>query len=68
MPQYEAVDLRTLREARGLTQQQVADYLRIARQAYTNYELRTVKPKKPIMEKLATLFDVNLASIVMYYY
>ena len=68
MPHYENIHLRDLREAKGLTQQQVADYLGVVRQQYSKYELRSMKPNIRVMEKLATLFDVNLASIVMYYY
>lgn len=52
--------LRDLRFSRGLTLQQVADYVGLQKAAIYKYEHGlTVNPKRSLIEKLATLFQVS---------
>lgn len=52
--------LRELRLSRGLTLQQVADYVGLQKAAIYKYEHGlTVNPKRSLIEKLATLFQVS---------
>lgn len=51
--------LRTLRNKKKKTQQQVSEYIGITRPAYTAYEKGTRNPDYGILEKLATYFDVT---------
>lgn len=52
--------LRDLRLSRGLTMQQVADYVGLQKAAIYKYEHGlTVNPKRSLIEKLATLFQVS---------
>ena len=50
--------LRELRKEIGLSQQQVADILKISRTAYNKYESGVIKPVRKINE-LAALFGVT---------
>ena len=47
----------------GLTQQQLADNLGIARVNYTRYETNAVRPDFEILIKLADFYDVSLDEI-----
>lgn len=50
--------LRQLRQERGLTLQQVADYVGLQKAAIYKYEHGlTVNPKRSLIEKLANLFQ-----------
>lgn len=51
--------LKEERKKRGLTQQQVADYLKMARGAYTLYETGTNTPTTENILKLADLYKVS---------
>jgi len=51
--------LRTLRNQKKKTQQQVSEYIGITRPAYTAYEKGTRNPDYGILEKLATYFEVT---------
>ena len=53
-----AYRLRRLREAKGLSQKKVAEYLGITRSAYNQYENGVSKPVRQL-EKLAGLFAVS---------
>lgn len=53
-----AYRLRTLREAKGLSQRKVAEYLGITRAAYNQYESGTSKPIRRL-EELSNLFGVS---------
>ena len=53
-----AYRLRTLREAKGLSQKKVADYLGITRTAYNKYEDGASKPVRNL-EALSSLFGVT---------
>ena len=51
--------LRGLRSAKGVSQQIVANYLGITRQAYSNYENGNRDPDNETLLKLAEYFDVS---------
>ena len=53
-----AETIARLRKAHGLTQQEVADILKIHRSTYAYYE-RNVTPSTDIIAKLANLFSVS---------
>ena len=52
--------LRTLRKKAGMTQQAVADRMRIHRTTYTKYETGVVTPDQQGLVSLAELFDVTV--------
>lgn len=52
--------LRALRKEAHLTQQQVADILRIHRTTYTKYETGVVAPDQQGLLELAKLFEVSV--------
>ena len=51
--------IRALRKEKGLTQQQVADYLNLARSAYTHYESGRNKLNVDVIVKLAHFYRVR---------
>ena len=53
-----AIRLRSLREKRNLSQQNVADYLGVSRTAYNKYESGAIRPTRKL-EQLAALFGVS---------
>ena len=55
--------LASLRRAHGLTQQQVADILKIKRTRYAYYE-HGVKPNDEIRRKLAAIFSVSIHELM----
>ena len=56
--------IKQLRESNGFTQQQLADYLGIGRVTLTHYETGQRKPPLPLLEKLATLYGLELADLL----
>lgn len=54
-------NMTKLREANGLTQSQVANYLGVQRSAYANYESGLREPSLEILEKAASLFGCELS-------
>lgn len=56
--------LRTLRKAAHMTQQQVADALRVHRTSYTKYETEGVTPDHQGLVALAQLFGVTVDYLV----
>ena len=48
-----------LRKEKGLTQQEVADYLKIDRSNYSKYELAKLEIKIDMLRKLSKLYDVS---------
>ncbi len=56
-------NLTRIRKAHHITQQQVADILKIKRSTYAYYE-RDVTPSLEILDRLCTLFDVTLEELV----
>lgn len=56
--------LKNLRVSKGVSQQIVADYLGITRQAYSNYENGNRTPDYEILLKLGEFFDVTVDEIL----
>ena len=56
-------DLKALREARGLTQGQLADRLDVSRQTVNALETGRYDPSLPLAFKLAQLFDCRIEDI-----
>ncbi len=52
--------LQECRQAKGLTQMQVATYCDITEKAYQDYELMTREPKLEILVRIADLYQVSL--------
>lgn len=52
--------LKSLRVRHGMSQQSVADYLGISRQAYSNYENGNRAPDNKTLLKLAEYFDTTV--------
>ena len=57
-------NIRSLREERGLTQEQVADKIGITFQAVSSWERDEYKPDIDKIMKLAELFDVSISALV----
>ena len=57
---YDNTTLKTLRRKNGLTQQQVADLLRMERSTYAYYETGRSTPSINTVIKLARMYKVNL--------
>ena len=55
--------LKSLRESRGFSQQQVADALKIERTTYVKYETGTSKPTRKLKE-LATFYNVSVDQLL----
>lgn len=53
-------NLVNARKAKGKTQQEVADYLGISRQAYSNYEAGKREPDFETLLKLGEYFDCSV--------
>lgn len=59
-----AAKLVELRQSKGLSQKDVADYLGITREAYSHYERATREPNLEVICKLAKLYEVDVAELV----
>ena len=57
-------NIRSLREERGFTQEQVADKLSITFQAVSSWERDEYKPDVEKLIKLAELFGVSVSALV----
>lgn len=57
-------NLRSLRNQRKLTQQTVADFLKIKRVTYTQYELNKREPDNDTLQKLATFYAVTVDDLL----
>ena len=55
--------LKELRKAENLTQQQLADELKISRVNYTRYENGSVRPDYETLIKIADFYDISLDDI-----
>ncbi|MBY5034155.1 helix-turn-helix domain-containing protein [Streptococcus gallolyticus] len=51
--------LKQLRKEAGLTQKQVAEFLQVAQNSYSNWEKGIRTPLNPTIDKLAELFQVS---------
>ena len=56
--------LKSLRDEKGYTQEELAQKLEISRQTYIKYENLKGKPAIEVIEKLAKLFDVDCSCII----
>ena len=56
--------LKHLRQSKGVSQQEVADYLGITRQAYSNYENGYRAPDNETLLKLGEYFDTTVDTIL----
>ena len=56
--------IRLIREAKGLTQEQVAEKLEMSPNAYGNIERGENDPKLSKLQKIAEIFEVELAELV----
>ena len=56
--------LRKLREERGLTQKQVADYLNLDRSTYSYYETGRTKVSADTVVKLAHFYQVRYTTLL----
>jgi len=56
--------IRALRKERGLTQQQVADYLNVDRSTYAYYESGRSKVSIDTVVKLAHFYQVRYAALL----
>ena len=58
--------IRELRKARGLTQQQLADYVGVNEAAIRNYESQKASPKKQHIEQMAEALGVRAEALMIY--
>lgn len=58
--------IRELRKARGLTQQQLADFVGVNEAAIRNYESQKASPKKQHIERMAEALDVRAEALMIY--
>lgn len=59
-----AAKLVELRQSKGLSQKDLADYLNISREAYSNYERATREPNLETICKLSKLYGINVSELV----
>lgn len=57
-------NLKTIREKKRISQQDVANYLGITRQAYSHYEVGRRKPDYETLLKLAEFFKVSVLDLL----
>ncbi len=57
-------NLKFLRKERNISQQEIADYLNITRQAYNNYENGKREPDYEILLKLGEYFEVTVDDLL----
>ncbi len=56
--------LKTLRQNRGYTQEQVAEALSIHRTTYTYYEMGRTNPPREVLHRLVQLFNVSYEELL----
>lgn len=56
-------NMKLLRTANDMTQEQVADFLGVGRSAYSNYEDGRREPSLEVLEKFASLMGCDLATL-----
>lgn len=57
-------NLKAMRERKRISQQEVADYLGITRQAYSHYEVGRRKPDYETLLKLAEFYGVSVLDLL----
>lgn len=55
-----ASTLKNLRESQNITQEQLADYLKVSRPTIAGYETKSRQPDFEKLEKMAKFFDVSI--------
>ena len=56
--------IQRLREAKGYTQDQLAEKLFVSRQTVSNYERNKSQPSLEMVERIAEIFDMDTASFL----
>lgn len=56
--------IQKLREEKGYTQDQLAEKLFVSRQTISNYERNKSQPSLEMLERIADIFDTDLASLL----
>ena len=59
--------LKKIRKAHGITQQQIADYLGITQSAYAYYETGRNEPDIETLKKLAEYYQTSIDFLVVRY-
>ena len=59
-----ANSIRSLRELEGMSQQKLADLVGVTRSAISMYETGSTYPKMAVLQKIAQVFGVSVASMV----
>lgn len=59
-----AAKLVELRQSRGLSQKDLADYLGVSREAYSNYERAVREPNLEVICRLTKLYQINVSELV----
>lgn len=59
-----AENLMSYRKKKGLSQEKIAEYLEVSRQAVTKWETNTSKPNSDNLIKLAQLFEVDVDTLL----
>lgn len=59
-----AAKLVELRQSRGISQKEIADYLGITREAYSHYERNTREPNLEMMMKLAKFYQIEISELM----
>lgn len=62
--QYLAINVRRLREARGLSQQRLADMSGIPRPTWASLETGTANPTLTVLSKAAAAFNVSIEELI----
>lgn len=59
-----AVTLKNLRESRDVTQEQLADYLKVSRPTIAGYETKSRQPDFEKLEKISKFFHVSIDYLI----
>lgn len=59
-----AAKLTELRQSRGISQKELADYLGITREAYSHYERSTREPNLEVIMKLVNFYGIQVSDLV----
>lgn len=55
-----AINLKNLRESQNITQEQLAEYLKVSRPTIAGYETKSRQPDFEKLEKIANFFHVSI--------
>ncbi|WP_285824059.1 helix-turn-helix domain-containing protein [Schaedlerella arabinosiphila] len=59
-----AAKLAELRQSRGISQKELADYLGITREAYSHYERSTREPNLEVIMKLVNFYGIQVSDLI----